>query len=95
MNKIGKRGKINIQANRDLKEYFLEIEVERCERCGTGWGLTFAHRHKRYWYYSRPELLSDPNQVLLLCLDCHRHIEPSRERTEELFLRLRGPEKIV
>lgn len=56
--------------------------------------LSFAHRHKRVWYRSCPELLSDFNQVLLLCIPCHEEIEYSTEKTESIFMLKRGEETV-
>ena len=92
MKRIGKIGRRNIKANRELKDLFTEQEVTWCELCGCHWGLTFAHRHKRVWYRSRPELLSVANQVLLLCLDCHQELERDKHLTEKEFMKLRGEE---
>lgn len=88
--RIGKIGKRNVEANKILKEIFLEKGIVRCEVCGTDNFLSFAHRHKRDWYRSCPYLLSDYNQVLLLCVPCHATIEVSKEKTERLFETLRS-----
>ena len=95
MRRIGKIGRINIKANKQLKELFYENEITFCEMCGTTWGLTFAHRHKRIWYRSKPELLSDANQVLLLCLECHQKLEADPKLTESMFMDLRGEENVI
>jgi len=87
--RIGKIGKRNIDANKKLKEIFLEKGIVRCELCGTDNFLSFAHKHKRDWYRRYPELLSDYNQVLLLCIPCHEKIEVNRVETRALFIRLR------
>ena len=92
MKQIGKIGRINQKANRRLKQLFMDKEVVWCEMCGTTSMLTFAHRHKRIYYRSHPELLSDYNQVLLLCQQCHNEIEYDREKSDEVFERLRGLE---
>lgn len=93
MKQIGKIGKRNIEANKILKKIFEEKEIYNCENpnCQSGFCLTFAHRHKREWYrpVERQKLLYDFNEVLLLCLKCHDEIEVSKEKTEELFNKLR------
>lgn len=94
LNKIGKIGKRNIQANKTLKETFIEKGITRCEKCGSTFVLTFAHRHKRIWYRSKPELLSDFNQVLLLCIHCHTSIEYHKDLSDAVFLEHRGEEKL-
>ncbi len=94
INKIGKIGKLNIVANKKLKKLFLDKGKTRCEICGTENYLSFAHKHKRIYYRSHQELLSNFNQVLLLCIRCHMELEVSREQTEKIFTRLRGEEKM-
>ncbi len=54
--------------------------------------LTNVHRHKRFWYLRHPELLFDFNQVVRGCVACHNLIEHNKELTEQVFLKLRGPE---
>lgn len=96
MRKVGKIGRINIDANEKLKYIFEQKDIRSCELrhpgCTCQYALTFAHRHKRIWYRSRPEMLSDFNQVLLLCQHCHAYIEYSPYLTHDAFMRLRGPE---
>lgn len=94
MRKVGKIGKININSNRKLKKLFEEKNIVRCEVCGSTYMLSFAHRHKRVWYRSCPDLLSSFNQVLLLCIPCHEKIEYDTEATKELFLKKRGKEDV-
>lgn len=87
---MGRRTKANLEANRRLKKLFIEKGITRCEVCGADNFLSFAHRHKRDWYSGDVEKLSDWEQVLLLCIPCHEKIEVSREKTEELFNKLRS-----
>lgn len=91
--KVGKQGKRNASANKEIAELFAMNFINYCEadfphECSPF--LTIAHRHKRAWYYSQPELLSDFNQVAKLCVQSHDMIEHDAEATEELFIRLRG-----
>lgn len=80
---------LNQRVNKELKKLFEEKGIDRCEMCGSDYLLTFAHRHKRRWYYGQENLLSDFNQVLLLCLKCHNRIEYNKELTEQIFNRKR------
>jgi len=89
INKIGKIGKRNIVANKELKKNFEEAGIMRCEVTGKTWALTFAHRHKRIEYRSCPEKLSDLNEVLLLTVNVHNLIEHDRQLTKDLFNCLR------
>lgn len=90
---MGKRTKLNAKANRKLKEIFCKQGISLCEvRLKDCWvtSVTFAHRHKRVWYYDKPdELLWDLKQVILACPECHRKLEYDKELTEETFKRLR------
>ena len=95
LKKIGKQGKINQKANQNLKEVYKD-RAYRCEigleGCLGSMYLGVAHRHKRVWYYSQPDLLSSLEQTVLACTNCHNRIENNKELTEEVFLRLRGEE---
>lgn len=94
LNKIGKIGKRNLEANKKLKELFAGTEYceARLENCLVSMFLQFAHRHKRSFYRTKPELLSDYNQVIVMCQNCHNATEYNRELNDEVFLRLRGEE---
>lgn len=95
--KLGKRGKINIEANKELRELFWKRGTIWCEvgiqgKCKINEMLSFAHRHKRRWYYGRSFLLENWKQVILACIPCHQVIEKDAKLTEEIFQRLRGNE---
>lgn len=92
MKRSGKQTKINMDANKILKQMFLDKGITRCELCGSTFMLSFAHRHKRIHYRSHPELLSDYKQVLVLCMADHMKLEASKSLTEDTFNRLRGEE---
>lgn len=66
-----------------------QIKLEGC----MGDAHAPAHRHKRRWYYGKPEeLLWDVGQWLPSCQACHHQIEYDKELTEQVFMRLRGEE---
>jgi hypothetical protein len=92
------RTKINRKTNIELKKIFQNYVYE-CEARLSGcmnYQLTFAHRHKRYWYYDKPDqLLWDMNQVVLACINCHSKMEQNKKLTEEVFLKLRGIENEI
>ena len=79
-----------------LKKLYLAKGITRCELrfdgCWGNNGLSWAHRHKRIFYKSQPELLEDFNQTILACVYCHQKIEYDRKLTEEKFIKLRGEE---
>lgn len=88
MKKIDKRGLMTLKSNAILKKKFLDLGITRCEICGSNFGLTYMHRQKKR-YYNTVEEMSDLNQVILACLNCHQSLEYDRKATEELFLKLR------
>jgi 5-methylcytosine-specific restriction endonuclease McrA len=80
------RTKINKKANEEMKRWCIDHDLMYCEKCGGTFGLTFAHLHKRVWYYDKPdELLWDRSQWRLLCIECHTKIEFDKEATQKLF----------
>ena len=89
--KIGRQGKINIEANRILKEKYKEAGINSCEICGSKWELHPHHKHHRY-YYKTAEELADLKESVLLCPLCHNKYMPDSKDTLELFLKLRGKE---
>jgi hypothetical protein len=96
--KLGKWGKINKNANSRLKALFRSRGVTTCELrfagCMHDNFLSFAHRHKRLDYRRYPKMLSDYNQVILACAPCHRKIEYDKALTKEVFERLRGSDNM-
>lgn len=94
MKHIGKIGRANIASRKRIAQIAEENGLRYCEArfpgiCQGTFGIAPAHRHKRVWYAGDVEKLSDPNEWAALCQPCHDHIETSRERTEELFNRIR------
>jgi len=92
MRQTGKIGKINREANKTLKKLYEEMGTTVCERCGGSFGLSWHHRHKRVWYRSCPEKLSEHAQTILLCAYCHNALEYEKDATRALFNELRGEE---
>lgn len=80
------------KARKKLKEIYFDKGITTCEvrldGCWRNNGLSFAHRHKRIYYYSNPGL-GDFNETLLACINCHEKIENDKELTEKLFKTLR------
>lgn len=85
--------------NLKLKAKLEELNITTCEvhgrKCSSYLYLTPMHRHKRIDYKRRPELLWSLNQVVLACQNCHSELEPSREQTEAIFIKLRGPDEML
>ena len=89
----GRQAEINLEANKKLDKIYKERGIDECEirmfGCWINKHVNYAHRHKRFWYKSRPELLSEFNETILACNNCHQKIEYNGELTEKLFVELR------
>ena len=93
MKRIGKRTKEWIEARAELEKIYREKGIKSCEvklnKCMRKFGLSFAHRHKRIYYYDKPGLLGSFNETVKACASCHAEIENDKLLTEEIFNRLR------
>jgi hypothetical protein len=91
LKKVGRVGKINIEANKRIKlqnpVQYCEIQLDNC--LGTMF-LTIAHKHKRAWYKGNVELLSDPKEYVVGCVNCHNLIEHNQELTDKIFKKCRS-----
>jgi hypothetical protein len=77
------------QANVKCKKWCVDHGLRVCEICGSNFGLTFAHRKKRRFYNSVAEL-SDHNEWILACIDCHnRYLEWDTDVKDVWFSKLR------
>lgn len=94
--KVGKVGRANVAARQQIAVVSEAMNLKVCEinleGCTRTWPLAPAHRHKRSWYKGDADLLSRPDQFVAACTGCHDQIEHDAGRTEEIFLKLRGPE---
>jgi len=92
LKRIGKRGRINLKANKKLKEIYAEKGIRQCEimleDCLRNWTLGFAHKHRRYWYYNH-DGLDSYSETLMACTNCHSKIDTNKELLEDVFKRLR------
>lgn len=90
--KIGKITQRNVEANKKLKQIYLEKGITKCELkfegCMYNWGLGFAHKEKRWKYIKTPEKLSDFNETILACTMCHNRIENDKKLTNDVFAKL-------
>ena len=93
MKRIGKIGLANIEARKRIAAIAEEKNLSYCELGLTGctrtWPLAPAHLHKRSWYKGDVDLLSDYNQWISACQNCHEVIENNRDLTEGVFEKLR------
>ena len=88
--KIGKKVREWIKASDILEEIYLEKGIVTCELrlegCWINNALHFAHKYKR----NDPRCEHTFEGTILLCNPCHHQIEYDREKTEEVFKKLRG-----
>jgi len=89
INKAGKKTKAWDKARAKLKLEYQEKGITYCEICSGTFALSFHHRHKRGWYNTRPYLLGEFNQTLLLCGDHHAELEYDKKLTAHWFKKLR------
>ena len=94
LNRIGKIGRRNQEANKVNYGRFEALGIDRCELCGGTFGLAVAHKEKREWYRACPELLYDEKQTALLCVNCHDKLDDrsktSKQESDEIFDTLRA-----
>jgi len=87
MKKIGKIGKINIEARKKIAEIAEDMNINYCELnfkgCMRTFGVAPAHKYPREWYRSKPELLSDYHQWIIGCQYCHQILDDRSKTTEE------------
>ena len=93
LKRIGKRGRINIEANKKLKQIYAEKGIKECEikleNCLRNWTLGFAHKYRRFWYYNHTGLDSY-SETLIACTNCHQKIDTDKELLNKTFKRLRN-----
>ncbi len=97
LKRIGRQGKINLCANRKIAQMWKEFGVNTCElKLPECLGKLFnqnVHRHKRDWYYRRPELLYARKEVARGCQNCHDLVENNETLREEVFNKIRHGEQ--
>jgi len=93
---VGKIGLINREARKIIANIAESKNLNRCEinldGCTKYIFLAPAHRHKRIWYKGDLKLLSDFNQWVCACTNCHQKIEYDGELTKTVFKKLRENE---
>jgi 5-methylcytosine-specific restriction endonuclease McrA len=84
------RTAINKKANAEILKQAKALGIMRCEICGSSNWLTRMHRHKRKWYYDKPDdWLWRIDQWLIACMSCHEKYEKDKKATEILFIKKR------
>lgn len=71
LTRLGKKGLAWEATRKRLKVRFEAAGITRCEACGSGFNLGFAHRFKRRNITTQTEL----ETCALLCNSCHDAIE--------------------
>ena len=94
MRKKGKIGQINLDARRKIATYCFEHDIEYCELlfpgCMYNFGVAPAHKEKREWYRTKPELLYDRSHWRVACQWCHNILDDrsktSKQKSDSYFL---------
>lgn len=92
--RLGKKGLVWEATRKRLKVRFEAAGITRCEVCGSGWALGFAHRKKRANITTQEEL----EIVALLCNSpCHDALEilPESEMGERVDALIAARERSV
>lgn len=71
---------------REMKATYSQIKQQHCSGCGRRSNLSRSHTIPRS---KRPDLIADPRNIEILCLDCHTTHESNR------FWMLENGEKMV
>ena len=87
MNRIGKIGRANLKANKEIDKYFIENDINYCEinfpGCTGKYNLTRCHKERRENYRHDLTLLYNPKEVLLGCQSCHTILDDRSKTTKE------------
>ena len=102
LRKIGKIGRANIKANQLIAKLWEREGIDYCELakfipqviCVGFLPLQNCHRHDRYFYRDKLELLSDRGQVVRGCQNHHTFLDHHPKEKREIFIKLRGVEII-
>lgn len=77
----------NWRGGKDSKRYYskilirnLKLERNQCELCGS---IDFLEAHHKIQYSKKPELVNDPNNIEILCIDCHMKKHPRMKKVFE------------
>lgn len=91
--KQGKVGRNNYLARKKIAEIAEELNIDHCEigldGCQEYYMLAPAHRNRREWYRGDVDKLSDYNQWVCACANCHQKIDEDENLKETIFKQLR------
>lgn len=93
MKRVGKIGRINQEARKKIALYCAEHSLSHCELlfpgCMGTFGVAPAHKEKREWYRTRPELLYDRSHFKIACQFCHEILDnrakTTKKQSDEIF----------
>jgi hypothetical protein len=90
---MGKRAEWNKKSRKVIAQICEEKQIERCEVCGSTFGVAPAHKEKRDYYQSAEELADFQNWICL-CVICHEKLDnrskTTKKESDALFNKLRG-----
>jgi len=97
LKKIGTVVKANIVARKRIAAICEERNLNYCELgfedCTRTWPLAPCHKHPRGWYMGSVERLSDFNEFIVGCQNCHAKLDSrsqtSQEESDAIFDKLR------
>lgn len=106
LKQIGKIGRINQKANREIAKLWVEHGIDFCEVCPVlhgmdllGWqcgqASSNAHRKSRRYYRLHPNMLYSINQVVRACQMAHTFIDEHTSIREDVFVELRGKDEML
>jgi len=89
----GKVSRNNYLARKKIAKIAEELNIDHCEigldGCKEYYMLAPAHRHRREWYRADVDKLSDYNEWICACTNCHEKIDNDESLKEKVFKDLR------
>ena len=80
LRRIGAKGKNWLEARARLVDEYTRKSITSCERCGSGWALSFHHLDKR----SSGKAEHTFAGTVLLCPSCHDICEYNKAENERM-----------
>lgn len=91
--KQGRISEINAEARKKIAEIAEEMNLNYCELqfegCQEYYTLAPAHKNRREWYRGDVNKLSDYNQWICACSNCHQQLDDDENLKDEVFNKLR------
>lgn len=84
----------NRKARQEISKICEKLLLDRCELCGSTFGVAPAHKERRDYYRGDSVTLSEYKNWIILCVICHEKMDNRNKTTEEekniIFKKLRG-----